>query len=53
VKYGETMYLKKRNRDNLEGSIAWLEQTINDGIDPKLNPETVLDFLKSILENKQ
>ena len=40
------MYLKKQNKDNLEGSIAWLEQTINDGIDPKLNPEIVLNFLK-------
>ena len=47
------MYLKKQNKDNLEGSIAWLEQTINDGIDPKLNPEVVLNFLKSILENKK
>ena len=46
------MYLKKQNKDNLEGSIAWLEQTINDGTDPKLNPEVVLNFLKSILENK-
>ena len=52
MKYCETMYLKKQNKDNLEGSIAWLEETINDGVNPKLNPEVVLNFLKSILENK-
>jgi hypothetical protein len=46
------MYLKKQTKINVQGSIDWLEQTINDGVDPKLNPEIVLNFLKSILENK-
>jgi len=45
------MYLNKQKRINLEGGIAWLEQKINKGQDPELNPEVVLNFLKSILED--
>ena len=46
------MYLKKQTKINVQGSIDWLEQQIKDGVDPKLKPVIVVEFLKSILENK-
>ena len=45
------MYLNKQKRTNLKGSIAWLEQKINKGENPELDPEVTLNFLKSILED--
>jgi len=49
------MYLNKEKRINLESNIAWLEQKIRrtdeDYHHQILEPEVVLNFLKSILED--
>jgi len=44
------MYLTKQKKNNIEGSIAWLERELKRGNKVELNPEVTLNFLKSILE---
>jgi hypothetical protein len=50
---GGTMYLKKQIKQNIEGSIAWLEQELESGAVVKLDPKVTLNFLKHILVNDE